>query len=70
MIFNLFSIGYRKCACTKNRYLKLSKKNTSNELIRYGEDMANAKRYDEALTLFEKAIRLIQTTIWHGEIKH
>jgi tetratricopeptide (TPR) repeat protein len=34
------------------------KNNTSEDLIRYGEDMANAKRYDEALKLFENALRI------------
>lgn len=38
--------------------LKLDKKSACIELIKYGEDMANAKRYDEALSLFEKATQV------------
>jgi tetratricopeptide (TPR) repeat protein len=36
----------------------LDKNNTPQDLIRHGEDMANAKRYDDALTLFENALRI------------
>ena len=59
MIFNLFSNWLSKVRpVQKINTIKLSKKNASNELIKYGEDMANAKRYDEALTLFDKAIEI------------
>jgi tetratricopeptide (TPR) repeat protein len=42
----------------KIRNIRLDRKNASIELIKYGEDMANAKRYDEALSLFEKATQV------------
>ena len=59
MIFNLFSNWLSKVRpVQKINTIKLSKKNASTELIKYGEDMANAKRYDEALTLFDKAIEI------------
>ena len=59
MIFNLFSNWLSKVwPVQKINTVKLSKKNASNELIKYGEDMANAKRDDEALTLFDKAIEI------------
>jgi tetratricopeptide (TPR) repeat protein len=52
-IFNRFS---KKNSTQKVNTLKLSKKDASNELVKYGEDMANAKRYDDALAFFEKAL--------------
>ena len=59
MIFNLFSDWLSKVRpVQKINTIKLSKKDAANELIKYGEDMANAKRYDEALTLFDKAIEI------------
>jgi tetratricopeptide (TPR) repeat protein len=54
-IFNRLSKGH---SAEKANTLRLSKKDASNELVKYGEDMANAKRYDEALTLFEKALSI------------
>jgi tetratricopeptide (TPR) repeat protein len=54
-IFNRLSKGH---SAKKANTLRLSKKDASNELVKYGEDMANAKRYDEALTLFEKALSI------------
>ena len=52
MIFNLFSDWLSKeRPVQKINTIKLSKKNASNELIKYGEDMANAKRYDESIDL-------------------
>jgi tetratricopeptide (TPR) repeat protein len=54
-IFNRLSKGYSP---GKPNILRLSKKDASNELVKNGEDMANAKRYDEALTLFDKAIEI------------
>ena len=52
-IFNRFS---KKNSTQKVNTLKLSKKDASNELVKYGEDMANAKRYDDALAFFDKAL--------------
>ena len=44
MIFNLFSNWLSKAHPEqKINTVKLSKKNASNELIKYGEDMANAR---------------------------
>lgn len=37
---------------------RLNKKDASNEVIKYGEDMANARRYDQALKLFEDALAI------------
>jgi len=54
-IFNRLFKGYSP---GKPNILRLSKKEASNELVKNGEDMANAKRYDEALTFFEKALTL------------
>ena len=54
-IFNRLSKG---SSPRKPNILRLSKKDASNELVKNGEDMANAKRYDEALTFFEKALSI------------
>lgn len=54
-ISNLFSKGR---PVQKVNTLRLGRKDASNELIKYGEDMANAKRYDEALVIFENAISI------------
>ena len=54
-IFNRLSRGH---SANKVNTLRLSKKDASNELVKYGEDMANSKRYDEALALFEKALNI------------
>ena len=54
-IFNRLSKGYSP---GKPNILRLSKNDASNELVKNGEDMANAKRYDEALTFFEKALSI------------
>ncbi len=37
---------------------KMSRKAASNELVKYGEDMANANKPEEALKCFEKAIEI------------
>jgi tetratricopeptide (TPR) repeat protein len=59
MIFNSISKWLSKGQpAQKKNTLKLSKKDASNEIIKYGEDMANSKRYDEALKLFENALNI------------
>jgi tetratricopeptide (TPR) repeat protein len=37
---------------------RVSRKTAADELVKYGEDMANANRLDEALQCFEKAIEI------------
>lgn len=39
------------------KFKKVSRKEASEEYVKYGEDLANGNRYDEALEYFEKAIQ-------------
>jgi len=59
MIFDsIFNRLYKRHPIEKVNTLRLSSKDASNELVKHGEDMANAKKYDEALAFFEKAISI------------
>jgi tetratricopeptide (TPR) repeat protein len=59
MKFNLFSDWFSSIRPGKKiDSILLDKNNSPADLIRYGEDMANAKRYNDALTLFEHALRI------------
>jgi tetratricopeptide (TPR) repeat protein len=59
IIISLFSAVFSKIRQGKKINSVLhDKKNTPEDLIRLGEDMANAKRYDDALTLFENALKI------------
>ena len=49
MIFDsIFNRLYKRHPIEKVNTLRLSSKDASNELVKHGEDMANAKKYDEA----------------------
>jgi tetratricopeptide (TPR) repeat protein len=59
MKFNLFSAWFSNMRHGKKiDSILLDKNNTPADLIRNGEDMANAKRYNDAMTLFENALRI------------
>lgn len=49
---------FRPKSDEKKSFLARDKKSLSNELVKYGEDMANANRLDEALESFDKAITI------------
>ena len=49
---------YKRHLPQQPNILRLNKKDASNELVKHGEDMANAKKYDEALALFEQAVSI------------
>src|SRR5438067_9770106 len=55
MIFEWLS---KKRDRNKIKYKKMSRKEAADEWVKYGEDMTNANRLDEALECFDTALQI------------